>query len=298
LHELLATIAQPSPIQPLETATVIVFSDGRLALLERTLRSIAAQTFRDLDVIVVAPYLFDITSYVKLAVPHTTISVFAERETDQLTTRRWSMELARGDAIAYIHEGSTFREDHLATTIASLREGNSIALATANARTETAFTASFHTGNPRIDAYAYNDGTRAIGIADDIPLDALVHRRDAWDFIDYLRTGGGPLAEWDYTLRLILGGNVGWTRQHTVDVLTVRQVIAQAHDDIKHWYPTVVAQFYGAYPLAPEGERLRERYLERMNNLFTRAAPNVLDLEAIEAWRRTMTGADINADPR
>lgn len=295
LRELVDTIGQPANLQPLDSATVIVFSEGRLALLERTLRSIAAQTFRTFDVVVVAPYTFDISSYVRLILPHTTINVFTEGETDRLTTRRWSMQLARGDAIAFIHEGNTFREDHLATTLATLRSGASVAVATANARTETASNASFHTNDQRIDERAYNDGTRAIGIADDIPLDAVVHRRDAWDFVDYLRTNGGPLAEWDYVLRLILGGGFAWTREHTVDILTIRQDIVQAHETIKTWYPAMIAQFYAAYPVTPENERLRERYLERMNDLFAQAAPDVSDFDEFEAWRRTMTGADLIA---
>lgn len=284
--------------EPVDRVTVMVFSEGRVGLLKRTLDSIRAQTFADYDVIVASPLRYEIRDYVRMVLGHDRFQVFSDYATDVRTHRRRAMELAGGDAIAYVHEGNTLAPDHLKLAVEQLRAGFSISIATANASSETAASGALtSTSDVRIDEGVYNDGSRPLGIADDIPLETLVHRRECWDYVDLIRPQAGPIAEWEYVLRLIMGGGAGWTGKRTVDMLSIRQIIVLAHEDLKTWYVNLISKFYSALAVSDEHALLRERHVERLTNLFAQPKPDARDFEALELWRRELSGATLYRVP-
>jgi len=298
LRDRLIALTRRTSEEPVDRVTVLVFSEGRIGLLKRTLESLSAQTFANYDVIIACPFGYQISDYVRMVLGHDRFQVFSDSVTDVPTHRRRTLELAGGDAIAYVHEGNTLDPDHLELGVAQLRAGFSISIATANARAETAASATFtSTSDPRVDEGVFNDGSRPLGIADDVPLDALVHRRECWDYTDLIRPQAGPIAEWEYVLRLILGGGVGWTGKRTLEVLSIRQIIVHAHDDLKTWYVNLIAQLHSALPVSDEYTRLRERYVERLTALFAQTTPDARDFEALELWRRELSGATLYRIP-
>ena len=294
LRERLMALVQRLPVEPVDCVTVMVFSEGRLGLLKRTLESLAAQTFTSYDVIVVTPLGYEIRDYVRMLLGHDRFQVFSDAVKSALALRQRSTELAGGDAIAYVHEGNTFAPDHLELGVAQLRTGFSTSIATANGRTETARSGSFTSNSdPRIDEGVFNDGSRPFGISDDVPLDALVHRRECWDYVDLIRPQAGYIAEWEYVLRLILGGGVGWTGKHTLEVLSIRQIMVHSHGDLKTWHVEAISKLHAALPVNEEHGRLRARYVERVNHLLAQPAPDARDFEALELWRRELSGATL-----
>ena len=294
LRERAQTVVLRSTDESVERVTVVVFSEGRIGLLRRSLESIAAQTHTNLDVIVVSQFGYDITGYVELVLGHQRFQIFSDPTGDVVTHRRRALEIAGGDAIAYLREGDTYRADHIERGVAQLRAGYSVSIATANGVTETAFSNSFTpTADSRIDEGLYNDGSRPLGIADDVPIDALIHRRECWDQTDFLRPSAGPVAEWEYVLRLVFAGGVSWTGQRTVDILAIRQIIVHAHDDLKTWYTRLIGQFHDALPVTDAQRQLREQLIERLDSRFAQDTPDARDFEAIESWRRELTGAEL-----
>ncbi len=293
LCERLIALTRGPKAEPIDRVTVLVLFEGRMGLLKRTLDSIKAQTFTNYDVVIASPLGYDISDYVCMTLGHGRVQVFSDPVTPLRTThRRRAMELAGGDAIAYVHEGNTFEPDHLKSAVEQLRAGFSISIATANARSETATGGSLtSTSDPRIDENVYNDSSRPLGIADDIPLDALVHRRECWDYVDLIRPQSGPLAEWEYVLRLIMSGGAGWTGKRTLDILSIRQIIVGMHEDFKTWYVKLLSQYYESLDVNAEHALLRERHFERLTNLFAGPKPDARDFEALEAWRRELSGA-------
>ena len=280
--------------EPVERVTVLMHATGHLGLLERSLLSLKAQTFVAYDVVIASPYAFDIADYVRLVLGHDRVQVFADPSTTYLALRRRAMDLVGGDAIAYLREGNMFRPNHLEVAVDRLRKGFNVAIATATGRTESSETSKYWPlTDLSIDEAVYNDGSRPLGVANDVPIDALVHRREVWDYTDHIRPGAGPGAEWEYVLRVVLAGGQVWTGVRTVDIGSIRHFVSLEHIDMQKWYLGMLRQFYDALPINEEHAPLRLRFHERLTDLFARDAPDQDDREAIARWQRELSGATL-----
>jgi glycosyltransferase involved in cell wall biosynthesis len=189
--------------------SAIVPTVGRVGLLLRSLDSIASQTLRSWEVIVVQNDGNDVEPVLR-SLPYRDRIVYARTLTtgSAAGARNLGIRLALGESIAYLDEGDVWSEQHLARAGAALDDLN-VDVVRTQARAifyddpegmpsliETNFFAPF--GEPFVDGF----GLYA-------PMSSVVHRKYCVEAIGGFDEALVLREDWEFLLRLV---GVGWYR--------------------------------------------------------------------------------------
>lgn len=193
--------------------TVVVSHYNRQQLLSEALDSIAAQSFRDLEVVVVNDHGADseeiVRTFAGRIAPTPVRYEYRPSNRGVAATRNRGTELARGELVAYLDDDDLWRPDHLVRLVSLLDAEPDRALAYGDAEI-----LRFAPGAPGADPTAGAqriEGRRVLAVPfaleklkqdDFIVPGGMVHRRSLFDVV-------GPFDEtlyvsddWDWLLRV------------------------------------------------------------------------------------------------
>jgi len=212
--------------------TIIVPTHERPLLLQRTLESLAAQTFRDFDVVIVA----DSSAYIP---PYQHLQAFTGRFTyiirsgvnGPAASRNMGLQVAEGDYIIFLDDDDTFRPTHL--------EGLARHIGSGKARPELLF-CDFQVQNEDRTVYPPTAlSSQSISIADvttesvyvrnRIPNSCVVYRRDV---VATVRNDPGLILyeDWDFLLAAIKGRQL---RHIALDTVVIHKSLATAPENMR-----------------------------------------------------------------
>jgi GT2 family glycosyltransferase len=186
--------------------SVIVTTLDRPGLLREALRSIARQTYRELEVVVVNDAGTDVADVVEQEMRHGGVDrwqyVFNDRNLGKPASINRALEVARGDLVAYLDDDDEFLADHL--------------LAAANALSKEVPLDAVYFGSisRKVDGFDKTIHREVVSnewdvlrllVVNILPNCALVHRRDLLE-----RTGPyqelRAIEDWDFLRRASLVG--------------------------------------------------------------------------------------------
>ena len=180
--------------------SVIVPTHNRPEQLRETLESIAAQTFRDFEVLVVNDAGTDVRDVVESFADRMAVTYLAHEQNRQLAaSRNTGIRAARGRYIAYLDDDDVFYPNHLETLVGALAAtGARVAYADAvRARVGADGTVA------RDVPYSFDFSRDRFLFANYIPVNCIVHERSCLDevglFDEELAT---PLEDWELWIRL------------------------------------------------------------------------------------------------
>jgi glycosyltransferase involved in cell wall biosynthesis len=180
-------VAKPRRVRP----TVIVMPGARLSDLERTLRSVAAQTLAEWDALVLdfaeAPYA-DIGAYIDPQGRFKTLRLTTSlNETPAIAQ---ALRVAGGDWFLILRAGSSIVPDHLERIAATMRERDA----------DLVRTSATYGGHP---LFLPISDTRRAYVAPHGPMDALAFTRRALDSAGNFNPNVTPFGDWEFYLRAV-----------------------------------------------------------------------------------------------
>lgn len=193
--------------RPLPTAapavSVIVPTRDRPWFLARALDSIAAQSFRDLEVLVVNDGGAGVESVLDAFASRLVIHYVRHPVSrGPAAARNSALGLARGQYIAYLDDDDRFQPDHLRTLMAALQNGaHPVAYADPTWMLEEKGGEGYHSVRP-ILRRSWDFDRRLLMLANFIPLSSLVHERACLDALGGFDESLTTHEDWDFVIRL------------------------------------------------------------------------------------------------
>ena len=213
--------------------TIIVPTHDRPLLLQRTLESLAAQTWQDFDVVIVA----DSSAYVP---PYQQLQAFTGRFTyiirsgvsGPAASRNMGLQVAGGDYIVFLDDDDTFRPTHLEGLARHIHSGG-------KAGPELLF-CDFQIQNEDRTVYPptalssqpvsiADVSTESIYVRNRIPNSCVVYRRDVVATLRH-ETGLIIYEDWDFLLAAIKGRQL---RHIALDTVVIHKSQATAPENMR-----------------------------------------------------------------
>ncbi len=272
----------------LETAesvrpTVIVLPGGRISELERTLRSLTAQTFTEWTALVLeyATHPFgriadDIDRAGRISVVRLTGALH------EPTLVNTALRIASGNAYIVLRPGSTLPPEHLAHLTAALGQTKAVV-----ART----TATINGRN----VYLPPSDRRSAHVAPYGPIEAFAFTRQAIDIAGLFDGRAGVFSEWEYYLRASGNGpSVAFDSAPAVYAAEPNAAFAQISN-----LPAMARMIHAAYPTADASINAeREAYLRNLDSLIAQGPSAVATPEGLERLLIAAYGTELLAGAR
>jgi glycosyltransferase involved in cell wall biosynthesis len=187
--------------QPL--VSVILPTKDRPALLQDALASLVAQDYPHWEAIVVNDGGADITTLAQAADPQGRVRVIAHATSRGLpAARNTGLEQARGEIICYLDDDDLYRQDHLATVVAAMRQGAAVVYVDCERVTEE-LTPAGRSERWRDRPYAYADfSLERLFVTNYIPIITCAHHRDCLTEAGLFDEALPLFEDWDFLLRL------------------------------------------------------------------------------------------------
>lgn len=278
--------------------SVIVPTQGEVALLKSALDSLDAQTYANWEAVVVADGCFDISAAIA-ALPYRDKVRLVRRATrgGPAAARNTGLQFARGTVIAYLDDDNIFEPAHLAASLEALRGTGAAIVRTGFVveieRFDRMTSATRHIVN-EIPARETDQRDPWVSVdANRTALNAVVHRRTcierAGTFNEKLRV----LEDWEFVLRLAEHFDCAVVSTETVRVrwragLRQHFFLENARDSFAGFNATL-SQIYGRYPAAVAGAR--ETYVAQLGQT-AQECYNVPDsVDNLTAFARAFSAA-------
>jgi glycosyltransferase involved in cell wall biosynthesis/LmbE family N-acetylglucosaminyl deacetylase len=194
----------PAPDRP-PGVSVIVRTKDRPAFLHEALASLAAQTFRDFEVVVVNDGGRDISAVIA-DYPHLRINLlWLQPNRGRASAANAGVEAARGEFVAYLDDDDLYYPPHLETLYTFLSEHNHFGATYSDA------CVSHYRLNTESKRYEFVE--RRVRYSRDFDPDLLLyqnyihnlsfmHRRDAWERVGGFDPSLDVLEDWDFFIRV------------------------------------------------------------------------------------------------
>jgi len=261
---------ESAPYRPVEgwpRVTVAMTTDGRRpALLLDSLRSALAQTYRDVEIVVVGTASAPLAAMLHDAGGGRVRFVQQQMVHDAPPPRTNAVELGRGEIVAYLREGDRWEPAHLERAVAAIDAGAQAVRGRARHALiayDVAGDGSIAPPPPREIARFEGAAAGAIGASEvwnAIPLSSVVHRRRAFDLAGKFDPSLAVLDELPFLMRLQRAAGIVPLDATTVEERTV--VNRAAAPWSRNWpaYVGTLDAIWRAYPVDPDTAAKRERY--------------------------------------
>lgn len=257
-------------VEPL--VSVILPTVGEIGLLDPAIRSVAAQTYRNWELIVMSNGGVDLSAYIASLPCSEKIRYQRDPQTTTAAhARNRAILAARGDVIAYLDEDNRFKPEYLATVVEALKDPDVMVTRVSADLIIEEFDKSVSSA-PNVlhaipDAFAVGEFGWVSLVNSNTPMNCVAHRRVCTLVINGAFDETLPVLEdWQFQLRLSSTFKAKVINESLVEVQFGRKMWHNA--SLRNWsqYLPTLERLYQAYA-APQYTPQRQAFV---NDLIAR----------------------------
>jgi len=277
IARLRASIEAPPPLQPHERPRVSVIlptTGQRLHALQRALASLARQTYRDFEIIVVQNGSESLEPWLKtfqLGVSLRCVTVAPGIAPG--TARNIGLKLAAGELITYLDDDNCYQPEHLSNLVALIdASGSNTVFSAARLRIAAPTTDQLQSSAVYDDILATPAGQMRLLVANAIPLNAVLHRITEIERCGGFPEGIGILEDWLFLLSLTRQARLPRHPAPTVDIIAEPSLMGSQLVALgpPHYLGTLDAIYRATQIEDPRILSLRSEHRARVESLLGR----------------------------
>ncbi len=276
--------------------SVVVPFSGRVPALQRALSSLAKQTYRHWEALVVSDGAPDPEGLIEWIGLQDRVRVTAMRRAGRGpgAARNAALHGLRGEIVVYLDDDDTFSYEYFAAIARAFSDPTVHAtlarwkLAAIGADGEMAAESPWH--------FASGSPGKASWISNVVPLGAVAHRRFCLASAGYFRTELQALEDWDFLIRLTYGYPLSAIGVDGCTIGLDRSLSGQyvfGRRTSSEWtaYASAVQQIYQWYPARDAGETAaRSAFLQSLQGIVQRGLNGIGNPSEVIEFARSLAG--------